>query len=304
MRARYKNNIGKEDWAAIIAEAEGKHSRRLSEIADAIAEAHSSRGLRTVLVSGPSSSGKTTFSKRLGSVLAARGLRPEPISMDDYFVDRDKTPRDAEGKFDFEAVEAVDLELMNDQLHRLSAGEEVITPIYNFVTGKREWHAEPLRLGDDSIMILEGLHMLNPRLTSLIPDNSKLRIFISCLTAAESADGQRISTFDVRMLRRMVRDNSQRGNSATTTILQWPNVRRGEDKYVFPYLGDADTVFDSSLRYELSALRPLAEPLLAAVTDSEASAAAAHLLNLLGHFPPISTDGIPEDSLLKEFVGL
>lgn len=299
------SNRNTDKARAAISRAEELHARRLSEIVDAICEAHAERNLRTVLVSGPSSSGKTTFAHRLGSVLEQRGLKPVPVSMDDYFVERDKTPLDADGKYDFEAVEAVDLELLNDQLQRLAAGEEVTLPLFDFVTGTRQWQPQPLRLESNSVMILEGLHVLNPRLTTLIPDNSKFRIFISCLTASETPDGQRISTFDVRMLRRIVRDNTQRGRTAVQTIEQWPSVRRGEELYVFPFLGDADTVFDSSLRYELSALRPLAEPLLEAVPeDSAERKTALRLLNILSHIQPITTDGIPADSLLREFVGL
>lgn len=305
MTRKDKFRSAAENPATAIAYAEEVHTRRLAEISEAIAEAHNEQHLRTVLVSGPSSSGKTTFAGRLGSILKERGLQPVPISMDDYFVERDKTPRDADGNYDFEAVEAVDLPLLNDQLQRLAAGEDVIVPIFDFVTGTRKWHDKPLRLEDNSIMILEGLHVLNPRLTAFIPDNSKFRIFISCLTAAESADGKRISTFDMRLLRRITRDNAQRGRTAAKTIMEWPSVRRGEDKYVFPFLGDADTVFDSSLFYELSALRPLAEPLLAAVAaDTPESAVAGRLLKILDHFPPITTEGIPSDSLLREFVGL
>lgn len=288
----------------IIAQAEERHTQRLAEIADAVSEAHAGRRLRTVLVSGPTSSGKTTFAHRLCEVLAQRGVHPVQISMDDYFVDRDRTPLGPDGKPDFEAVEAVDLPLLNQQLRTLADGGEVTLPLYDFITGTRRWHEQPLRLDDNSVMILEGLHALNPRLTELIPDECKFRIFISCLTAAESADGARISTFDVRLLRRMVRDYSQRGKTAAATIEQWAGVRRGEDKYVFPFLSDADTVFDSSLRYELSALRPAAERLLAQIPDGTPEASEARrLAALVSHFPPISSQGIPEYSLLREFVG-
>lgn len=300
MAAKY----GKMSAKAMIADAEGRHARRLAEIADAIVEANEGGALRTVLVSGPSSSGKTTFAGRLGAALAARGLQPVPISIDDYFIDRDKTPLDEYGQPDFEAVEAVDLALMNEQLQRLTSGEEVVLPIYDFITGTRRWQEKPLRLADNSVMIIEGLHALNPRLTNLVPDNAKYKIFISCLTAAESSDGERISTFDVRLIRRISRDSAKRGRTAASTIDQWPSVRRGEDKYVFPFLSEADTTFDSSLRYELSALRPLAEPLLAEVkADEPEKAESERLLGILSHFKPVGADEVPSESLLCEFIG-
>lgn len=291
--------------AAVVADSERVHARRLAEIADAAVEAHEGRGMRTVLVSGPSSSGKTTFAQRLGSLLEARGLQPVAISTDDYFVDRDKTPLDEFGQPDFECVDAVDLPLFNEQLRTLNAGGEVTLPVFDFITGTRVWRPAPLRLAENSVMIIEGLHSLNPRLTEMVDDNAKLRIFISCLTAAESSDGERISTFDVRLLRRTVRDAAKRGHSAAATIAQWPSVRRGEDRYVFPYLGDADTTFDSSLRYELSVLRPLAEPMLRSVAaDAAERAEAERLLGILSHFAPMEASVVPADSLLKEFAGL
>ncbi|MCH5330381.1 MAG: nucleoside kinase [Alistipes sp.] len=296
---------GRNDLAGLIAESEGRHSRRLSEIAEAIAEANRERGVRTVLEAGPSSSGKTTFARRLADSLAAKGIEPVPISIDDFFVERDNTPRDEHGNYDFETVEAVDLALLNDCLRRLSEGESVRIPLYDFVSGKRLWHEQALRLNDNSVMILEGLHALNPRLSNLIDDNRKYKIFISCLTPAESADGERISAFDVRLLRRISRDNAQRGRSAAQTIQQWAGVRRGEEKWVFPYLGDADAVFDSSLRYELSVLHPVARPLLEAIPqNSEEYRTASRLLRILNLFPPAPADGVPEYSLLREFIGL
>lgn len=288
-------------FGALIAEAEGRHAEQLKRLADTIAAATAERGLRMVLISGPTSSGKTTFSHRLCSALSVRGVKPVQISIDDYFVERDKTPRDAEGKYDFEAVEAVDLELLNDQLRRLTDGEEVTVPLYDFVSGLRKWHDTPLRLDDNSVVVLEGLHALNPRVAGLVDDNRKFRIFISCLTPA---GGGLVSTYDNRMLRRIVRDNAHRGRTADRTIEQWPSVRRGEEKYVFPFFGDADTTFDSSLAYELHVLRPLAEPLLAAIADDAPEAGEAkRLLGLLSAFEPESGDEIPSESLLREFVG-
>lgn len=305
MTRRLTHPTDSQSIKQLIAQAEGRHLQRLAEIADTIAEANEKRGLRMVLISGPTSSGKTTFAGLLSGALAERGLRPVPISMDDYFVDRDKTPLGEDGKPDFEAVEAVDLPLLNEQLHTLHNGGEAVLPIYNFLTGKREWRDKPLHLEGNSVMILEGLHALNPRLTELIPDDCKFRIFISCFTAAESGDGERITPFDVRLLRRITRDYGQRGRTAASTLEQWPSVRRGEDKYVFPFLGEADAMFDTSLAYELSALRPQAEPLLKEVDESlPESAEARRLLQLLSHFEPISPDDIPSDSLLREFVGV
>lgn len=291
--------------AAKIARAEDRHTRRLSEIAEAIVEANAGRSLKTVLVSGPSSSGKTTFTGRLCSVLADKGLSPVPLSIDDFFVNREDTPRDADGQYDFEALEAVDLPLLNTTLQQLTHGGEVRLPIYDFVSGTRKWQESPLRLDDNSVIVMEGLHALNPQLTDLIPEHGKFKIFISCLTAAEAGRGARISTFDVRLVRRIARDNAHRGRTAEQTLEQWASVRRGEEKYVFPFLGDADTVFDSSLSYELSALRPLAEPLLASVGEGSAERSAAdRLTEIVRRFEPIPSDMVPDYSLLREFVGL
>lgn len=298
-----RNDFDGSSAAALVAGCEELHRRRLGEIADAIAAARTERGIRMVLISGPSSSGKTTFAKRLCAALTGRGINPVQISIDDYFVDREATPRDADGNYDFEAVEAVDLALLNDQLQRLIAGEPVIMPLFDFVSGTRRWQAEAVHPSAESVFVIEGLHALNPRLTNLIPDGRKFKIFIAPLSGVEGDDGREVSPFDMRLLRRITRDNAHRGRSASETLEQWPIVRRGEELYVFPFRGEADASFDSSLRYELRALRPLTEPLLAGVpADSHHIDEARRLAGLLGAFEPLSATLVPDDSILREFI--
>ena len=222
------------DGGGLIKLAEAFHERKFAWVADTIYDAHLSRGARMVLISGPSSSGKTTSAKRLGIQLGVLGLNPVLISLDDYFVDREKTPRDADGNYDYEALEAIDLELFNDHLARLIRGESVDIPRYDFITGRRTWHNAPLTLDERSILIIEGIHGLNPRLTPSIPDAQKFRIYISCFTSVAMDNLSRIATTDNRLLRRLTRDYRQRGADALSTLSRWASVRRGEEKHIFP----------------------------------------------------------------------
>ena len=232
------------------------------------------------------------------------GFEPVLIALDDYFIDRDKTPLGEDGKPDFEALEAIDLATLNDHLKRLSAGESVEIPRYDFISGKRQWHEKPLQLTPRSILILEGIHALNPRLTPGIDDDKKFKIYISCFTSVAMDNFSRIPTTDNRMLRRMIRDNATRGNNALRTLQMWPSVRRGEEKHIFPYQENADVMFNSSLFYEISVLRAIAEPLLREVYNTEPEyAEAQRMLKFLGNFTPIAPDEIPPTSLLREFIG-
>ena len=292
------------DASELIKIAEAFHELKIASIARSIAEANSERGVRMVLISGPSSSGKTTFSKRIGVQLRVRGYDPVLIALDDYFVDRDKTPLDESGKPDFEALEAIDLVTLNDHLKRLTAGESVEIPRYDFITGKRQWHEKPLQLTDRSILILEGIHALNPRLTPSVPDGQKFKIYISCYTSVSMDNSSRIPTTDNRLLRRSIRDNATRGHSLMQTFSMWPSVRRGEEKHIFPYQENANVMFNSSLFYEISVLKAIAEPLLREVPDTAPEhAEACRLLKLLEHFVAIDPDEIPPTSLLREFIG-
>ena len=292
------------DASELIKIAEAFHELKIASIARSIAEANSERGVRMVLISGPSSSGKTTFSKRIGVQLRVRGYDPVLIALDDYFVDRDKTPLDESGKPDFEALEAIDLVTLNDHLKRLTAGESVEIPRYDFITGKRQWHEKPLQLTDRSILILEGIHALNPRLTQSVPDGQKFKIYISCFTSVSMDNSSRIPTTDNRLLRRSIRDNATRGHSLMQTFSMWPSVRRGEEKHIFPYQENANVMFNSSLFYEISVLKAIAEPLLREVPDTAPEhAEACRLLKLLEHFVAIDPNEIPPTSLLREFIG-
>ena len=292
------------DASELIKIAEAFHENKIANIARAIAEANKERGVRMALISGPSSSGKTTFSKRLGVQLRVLGLDPVLIALDDYFVDRDKTPLGEDGKPDFEALEAIDLETLNIHLKALANGESVEIPRYDFISGKRQWHEKPLKLSDRSILIMEGIHSLNPRLTPSIPDSAKFRIYASCLTSVAMDNTSRIHTTDNRLLRRMIRDNATRGTSAADTIARWPSVRRGEERNIFPYQEEADVMFNSSLFYELAVLKPYAEPLLRAIPNTRPEYATAQgLLKFLDNFHALITDEIPPTSVLREFVG-
>ena len=292
------------DSSELIKVAEAFHERKLSQIADAIYEANTSRGARLVLISGPSSSGKTTTAKRLGIQLQVLGLNPVLISLDDYFVERDKTPRDENGEYDYEALEAIDLAQLNDHLRRLSAGESVAIPRYDFITGKRQWHENPLKLDERSVLIMEGIHALNPNLTPSIPDDVKFKIYISCFTSVAMDNLSRIPTSDNRMLRRITRDYATRGNDAQATLARWGSVRRGEERHIFPYQENADVMFNTSLFYEIAVLRPFVEPILREVPDTVPEyAEAARMLKFLDNFTVIKPEEIPPTSILREFIG-
>ncbi len=292
------------DAGGMIKIAEAFHERKFAEVADAIQEAHRTRGVRMVLISGPSSSGKTTSAKRLGLQLGVLGLRPVMISLDDYFVEREKTPRDENGQYDYEALEAIDLELFNDHLHRLLLGQSVDIPRYDFITGRRTQHDTPLTLDERSILIIEGIHGLNPRLTPSVPDAVKFKIYISCFTSVAMDNLSRIATTDNRLLRRLTRDYRQRGADALQTLSRWASVRRGEERHIFPYQENADVMFNSSLFYEISALRPFAEKILREVPDTVPEYdEARRMLKFLDNFIPITSDEIPPTSILREFIG-
>lgn len=292
------------DSSELIQIAEAFHENKIAAIARAIAEANSERGVRMALISGPSSSGKTTFSKRLGVQLRVLGLDPVLIALDDYFVDRDKTPLDESGKPDYEALEAIDLATLNDHLRQLAEGRSVEIPRYDFISGRRQWHEKPLQLSERSILIMEGIHALNPNLTPGIADGQKFKIYISCFTSVAMDNFSRIPTTDNRLLRRAIRDNATRGNDALKTLMMWPAVRRGEEKHIFPYQENANVMFNSSLFYEISVLRAVAEPVLRQVPDTSPEyAEAQRMLKFLDNFVPISPDEIPPTSLLREFIG-
>jgi uridine kinase len=292
------------DISEMIKVAEAFHEKKIAAMADQIDAANREKGTRMVLISGPSSSGKTTTAKRLGIQLRILGLDPVLISLDDYFVDRDKTPKDENGDYDFEALEAIDLELLNSDLKRLMAGESVDVPRYDFITGTRQWHETPLKLGERSILIMEGIHGLNPRLTPSIPREQKFCIYASCLTSVAMDNLSRIATTDNRMIRRITRDYATRGANALATLQRWPSVRRGEEKHIFPYQENADVIFNTSLFYEILVLRPKIEPILREVPDTEPEyGEAKRLLKFLDNFIPIQTEEIPPTSILREFIG-
>ena len=292
------------DASELIKIAEAFHENKLAQVAGCVAEANRERGVRLVLISGPSSSGKTTFAKRLGVQLRVLGLNPVLISLDDYFVDREKTPRDENGEYDYEALEAIDLEQFNDHLKRLERGESVDIPRYDFISGTRQWHDNPLQLDERSVLIVEGIHGLNPALTPGVPESRKFKIYVSCFTSVALDNVSRIATSDNRLLRRLTRDYRTRGNDALSTLARWESVRRGEEKHIFPYQENADVMFNSSLFYEISVLRRFAEPILREVPDTVPEyGEAKRMLKFLDNFIPISPEEIPPTSHLREFIG-
>ncbi len=301
---RLNQTILSGEGGELIKFAEALHEKQFAAIADSIAQANTSRGTRLVLISGPSSSGKTTFAKRLGIQLRILGLKPVLISLDDYFVDRVKTPRDENGEYDYEVLEAINVELFNDHLRRLAAGESVCIPRYDFITGTSTLNRTPLTLDERSILVVEGIHGLNPRLTPGLPDEMKFKIYISCFTTVSMDNISRIPTTDNRLLRRMIRDYRTRGSSAVDTLSRWASVRRGEERHIFPYQENADVMFNSSLFYELPILTRFAEPILREVPDTEpVFAEARRMLKFLDDFTPFDPAEVPPTSILREFIG-
>ena len=261
-------------------------------------------GVKFVMIAGPSSSGKTSFSNRLSIQLSAKGLKPHPVSLDDYYDDREKCPRDADGNLDFECLEALDVQQFNEDMTRLLNGEEVEMPSFNFKTGKREYRGNRLRLGEGDILVIEGIHGLNDRLSYMLPAESKFKIYISALTQLNIDEHNPLSTTDCRLLRRIVRDARTRGTTAQETLAMWPSVRRGEEKNIFPFQDSADVMFNSALLYEVAVLKVYAEPLLFQIpTDAPEHLEAKRLLKLLDYFLPLPTEGIMQSSLVREFVG-
>lgn len=257
-----------------------------------------------IMIAGPSSSGKTSFANRLSIQLIAKGRKPHPLSLDDYYVDRELCPKHPDGSFDFECLESIDVKLFNEDMNRLLKGEAVDMPSFNFKTGKREYRGRKLTLGADDILVIEGIHGLNERLSQLIPPEHKFKIYISALTQLNIDEHNPLSTTDERLIRRIVRDARTRGTNAMETIAMWPSVRKGERENIFPFQEQADVMFNSALVYELAVLKVYAEPLLFGIErDCPEYLEAKRLLKLLDYFLPMPADGIPNNSLLREFVG-
>lgn len=285
----------------LILFSEALHEKKIAEIAKKIKE-HGN--VRMVLIAGPSSSGKTTFAGKLGMSLKVNGIKPVTISVDNYFVERENNPKDEHGNYDFECIEALDLELFNNQLVDLLAGKEVNLPTFNFTTGKKEYRGNTLKLKEDEILVIEGIHCMNDRLTSLIPKENKFKVYISDLTVLNIDYYNRISTTDTRLIRRIVRDYKFRNYSAEHTLKTWYSVNRGEQRNIFPYQEEADCMFNSSIVYELAVLKNYAMPLLEEIPQtSREYSEARRLMTLLMYFETMSPDNVPNNSLLREFIG-
>ena len=286
----------------VIQLAEANYNSQLAKTADIIY--NKKNKVKIVLLAGPSSSGKTTTARKLEVYLKARGFKTHSISTDDYFLNRIDTPKKANGDYDFESLKAVDTDLFNKHLLKLLAGEKVMIPEYNFVLGEREYKGRTLQLGENDIVIIEGLHALNPELTLAIDDTNKFKIYISPLTQLNIDNHNRIHTSDTRRLRRIIRDNKYRGWNAADTLRNWKNILEGEEEYVFPYQNKADMIINSALIYELGVLKTYAEPLLFSVNeDDEVYPEAIRLINFLRNFLPIPSDDVPKESVLREFIG-
>ncbi|MDN5278028.1 MAG: uridine kinase [Clostridiales bacterium] len=302
------NNVGRlnetikdKTISDFIKTAEALHSKKIQEIADEITRRTS---CRIVLIAGPSSSGKTTFSKRLCTHLKVNGLRPVALSLDNYFLDRAHTPRDEDGEYDFESIYALDLELFNKHLKGLLEGHTVQIPEFDFHTGHRKTETDPMRINEDQIIIIEGIHGLNDELTSSIPASCKFKIYISALTQLVIDDYNRIATTDTRLIRRTVRDSKYRGYSAEDTINRWESVRRGEERNIFPFQECADMVFNSAVPYEWAVLRPIAEPLFLDIPpESSSYPMARRILKTLSFFSTLDPKEVPPTSILREFIG-
>lgn len=293
--------ISRGGMQQLIMTQEALQERRIAEIASRIA---ADPGKKFIMIAGPSSSGKTTFSHRLSIQLSAAGLKPHPIAVDNYFVEREMTPKDEDGEYNFECLGAIDIELFNRQMCELLAGETVELPYFNFKTGRKEYNGHYMTLGKEDILVIEGIHCLNDALSHSLPKESKFRIYISALTQLNVDEHNRIPTTDGRLIRRLVRDARTRGTNAARTIAMWPSVRRGEEENIFPFQEQADVMFNSALIYELSVLKQYAEPLLFGI-DREAPEylEAKRLLKFLDYFLGVDSTVIPDNSLLREFIG-
>ncbi len=295
------DEIRKGKFNELVLVQEALQERRISEIASDIV---SRGGIKFVMIAGPSSSGKTTFSHRLSVQLRTHGLTPHPIAADDYFVDRENTPRQPNGDYDFECLEAIDTQKFNDDMCALLAGERVELPTFNFVTGKREYKGNYKQLGPDDILVIEGIHGLNDKMSYALPADSKYKIYISALTTLNIDEHNRIPTTDGRLLRRLVRDARTRGATAKRTVQMWPSVRKGETENIFPFQESADAMFNSALIYELAVLKPYAEPLLYNIEKGEPEYfEAVRLLKFLSYFLGVGTEELPKNSIVREFVG-
>ncbi|MCU4177581.1 nucleoside kinase [Carboxylicivirga sp. N1Y90] len=286
----------------LIKVSEALHEKKIGHIADLISERK--KEVKLVLISGPSSSGKTTFGKRLAIQLMVAGMNPLNLSLDNYFVNREETPLDENGEYDFEALDALDVELFNQQLVDLLAGKEVEIPKFSFETGQRFYDGDKLQMNEENILIVEGIHGLNPQLTHLIPNESKFKIYVSALTSINIDNQNLIHTTDNRLIRRIVRDYKYRNYSAQDTISRWQSVRRGEEKHIFPFQEEADVMFNTALLYELSVLKPLAESILLEVQPNQLEySEACRLLKFFSYFKAVQSKEIPPTSIIREFVG-
>jgi uridine kinase len=295
------DKISRGEMSHLILVQEALQEKKIAEIASQIA---AKKGSKLVMIAGPSSSGKTTFSHRLSVQLEALGLRPHPIEVDNYFVNRENSPRDEAGNYNYEALECIDVAQFNRDMNELLRGNEVELPSYNFKKGVREYKGNVLRLGKEDILVIEGIHCLNEKLSYDLPKDSKFKIYISALTQLNIDEHNRIPTTDGRLLRRMIRDARTRGASARDTISRWPSVRRGEEENIFPYQEEADAMFNSALAYELAVLKQYAEPLLFGIPkDSEEYMEAKRLLKFLDYFIGVSSEDIPKNSIIREFIG-
>lgn len=295
------DRLTREGVRSILLIQEALQEAKISDIAQQIKD----RGnVKFVMIAGPSSSGKTSFSHRLSIQLMAHGMRPHPIAVDNYFVNREDTPLDEFGEKNYECLEAIDVELFNKNMLALLSGEEVELPVYNFVTGKREYKGDYMKLGKEDILVIEGIHGLNDRLSYALPKESKFKIYISALTQLNIDEHNRIPTTDGRLIRRIVRDARTRGTSAKETIARWPSVRRGEEENIFPFQEQADVMFNSALVYELACLKVYAEPLLFGIGKDEPEyEEAKRLLKFFDYFVPVPSEEVPNNSLLREFIG-
>ena len=296
--------VANDRTAMLINVSEALHNNRIATLADEISRRFNEGGARIVLIAGPSSSGKTTFTKRLAIQLMTCLLQPQMISLDDYFVDREHTPRDESGDYDYESIYALDIKQFNADLNRLLAGEEVELPYYNFSTGMREYRGNRIKLGDRSILLIEGIHGLNPELTASVDPSMRYRIYVSALTTIAIDDHNWVPTTDNRLLRRIIRDHQYRGATAVDTIRRWPSVRRGEERWIFPFQENADAMFNSSLLFELGVIKEEADGVLAGVPrDIPEYAEALRLRRFLSYFAPIGKEYVPSTSLIREFIG-